>query len=102
MMLAAPLHADVTGPQAFYFTATCSGIDDVLLVNATQGRNAMLQVVGTTTIVLVGSSPSGSPGIQNRAAAAGTTCTFTGFGPSPDQIEPVNPPITEPVVIVNG
>jgi len=47
---------------------------------------------GTNTIVLVGSSPSGSPGIQNRAAAAGTTCTFTGFGPSPEQLEPVDPP----------
>jgi hypothetical protein len=99
---AAPAQAEITGPQAFYFTATCSGIDDVLLVNATRGNNAMLQVVGTNTIVLVGSSPSGSPGIQTRATAAGTTCTFTGFGPSPDQLEPVDPPLTLPVVIVNG
>jgi len=102
MMFAAPLHADVTGPQAFYFTATCSGIGDVLLTNPAPGRNAMTQVVGTNTIVLVGSSPSGSPGIQKRAAAAGTSCTFTGFGPSPDQIQPINPPFTEPAVIVNG
>jgi hypothetical protein len=99
---AAPLHADVTGPQAFYFSATCSDIGDVLLVNATRGHNAMVQVVGTNTIVLVGSGGGGSPGIQKRAAAAGTSCTFTGFGPSPDQLEPVDPPFTLPAVIVNG
>jgi hypothetical protein len=102
MMFAAPVHADVRGPQAFYFTATCSGLGNVLLTNPAPARNAMTQVVGTNTIVLVGSGPSGSPGIQKRAAAAATSCTFTGFGPSPDQIQPLDPPFTAPAVIVNG
>jgi len=102
MLFAAPLHADVNGPQAFYFTATCSGIGDVLLVNTIPARTAALQVVGSTTVVLVGSEPSSSPGVQNKAAAAGTSCTFTGFGPAPDQIEQLDPPVTQPAVIVNG
>jgi hypothetical protein len=102
MMFAAPLHADINGPQAFYFTATCTGIGDVLLVNTGTARTAAVQVVGTTTVVLVGSEPSGSPGVQKLASNTGTSCTFTGFGPSPDQIQPLDPPQTVPAVIVNG
>jgi hypothetical protein len=101
-IFAGPVRADVTGSQAFYFTASCTGIGDVLLVNAFSARAAALQVVGTHTVVLVGSEPSGSPGLQNLAARAGTTCTFTGFGPSPNQIQPLNPPLTAPAVITGG
>jgi len=102
MTFAAPLHADVNGPQAFYFTATCTGIGDVLLVNSFSARTAALQVVGKTTVVLVGADFSGSPGLQNLASKTGSTCTFTGLGPSPDQITALDPPITAPAVIVHG
>jgi len=102
MMFTAPLHADITGPQAFYFTATCTGIGDVLLVNTRPARTAAVQVVGTNTVVLVGSEPSGSPGVQKLAGNAETSCTFTGFGPSPDEIQPLDPPQTIPAVIVGG
>jgi hypothetical protein len=41
------------------------------------------------------------PGIVKRALAAGTTCTLTASG-LPGSLEPVAPPVTFPVVIVNG
>ena len=47
------LTADPTGPTAFYFGANCTGIGEVVLTNAGPSRAAALQVLGTTTIVLV-------------------------------------------------
>ena len=99
-VLAAPLQADPNGPTAFYFTATCTGLGPVLLVNAGPAHADALQVVGTTTIVLT--PVNESPGVAKRADAAGTTCTITGFGPSPDEIEPVDNPQPQPAVIVRG
>jgi hypothetical protein len=100
MIFAASVRADVTGPQAFYFEATCSDIGTVLMTNVGQARTTVFQVVGQTTVVLLtaSSNPAGPPGLANLANAAGTTCTFFEGGPSPDQLQPF-PPITEPVLI---
>jgi len=96
---AAPVRADVTGPRAFYFGATCTGIGDVILTNVGPSHTAALQVLGSTTVVLVPDTHSpGVPGLESQAAAAGTTCTFTAGGDSPDQLEPFGP-LTLPVVI---
>jgi hypothetical protein len=100
MSFAAPVRADVVGPQAAYFAATCTGIGDVVVTNAGLSRTIAFQVLGTTTVVLVPdtTNPSGVPGLARQAAAAGTTCTFTAAGESPDQLDPF-PPVTLPVVI---
>jgi hypothetical protein len=103
LSFAAPVRADVVGPQAFYFAATCTGIGDVVVTNAGLSRTIAFQVLGTTTVVLVPdtSNPSGVPGLASQAAAAGTTCTFTAGGGSPDQLDPF-PPITLPVVLTSS
>lgn len=102
LSFAAPVRADVVSPtQSFYFAATCTGLGDVVVTNASVSRTIAFQVLGTTTVVLVPegtTNPSGVPGLASQAAAAGTTCTFTAGGDSPDQLEPF-PPITLPVVI---
>lgn len=100
LSFAAPVRADVVGPQAFYFAATCTGLGDVVVTNAGVSRTIAFQVLGTTTVILVPdtTNPSGVPGLASQAAAAGTTCTFTAGGDSPDQLDPF-PPITLPVVI---
>jgi hypothetical protein len=93
----APVQADPTGPTAFYFSATCTGLGDVVLSNAGPSMTAALHVLGSNAIVLV----PVNQGIVKRALDEGTTCTFTGFGPSPDDLEPVVPPRPpDPVVIV--
>ena len=100
LMLASGVSADpVAGPNVFQFSATCSGIGSVILTNTAPAFGA-LHVVGTNAIVLVPEGIIPSPGLLQRALAAGTTCTFTGGGP-PGHIEPFDP-ITFPVVIVNG
>ena len=100
LVFAASVRADVRGPQAFYFEATCSDIGTVLMTNVGQARTTVFQVVGTTTVVLLTSSsnPGGPPGIGNLANAAGTTCTFFEAGPAPDDLQPFGS-ITEPVLI---
>lgn len=100
MSFAAPVRADVVGPQAFYFAATCTGIGDVVVTNPGLSNTIAFQVLGTTTVILVPdtTNPSGVPGLASQAAASGTTCTFTAGGESPDQLDPF-PPITLPVVI---
>jgi hypothetical protein len=100
MSFAAPVRADVVGPQAFYFAATCTGIGDVVVTNPGLSNTIAFQVLGTTTVILVPdtTNPSGVPGLASRAAASGTTCTFTAGGESPDQLDPF-PPITLPAVI---
>jgi hypothetical protein len=100
LSFAAPVRADVVGPQAVYFAATCTGIGDVIVTNAGLSRTIAFQVLGRTTVVLVPdtTNPSGVSGLASQAAAAGTTCTFTAGGESPDQLDPF-PPVTLPVVI---
>ena len=78
--------------QPFYFTATCTGIGDVLLVNQSLANPAALRIVGGHGIVLLA-----KPGIEKRADAE---CTITGGGFSPDSTEPFDEPVTLPVVIV--
>jgi len=98
MALAATGQADPNGPQAFYFGADCTGIGSVVLVNAGPSRAAGLQVLGRNTIILVPVNRA----IENRALAAGTTCTFMSHGSDPTNLEPNEAPSTDPVVIVNG
>jgi hypothetical protein len=88
---------DLAG-QPFYFSATCSDLGDVILVNQSLARTAALHVVGTNTVVIATfGSVGGARGTEHRANA---TCTFTGAGPTIDTIEPFDEPFTTPVVIV--
>jgi hypothetical protein len=92
-------------PKTFQFALTCTGIGDVLATNIGPSHTAAFQVVGTNTVILPGLTGQfgivSPPGIVTRALAAGTTCTLTAGGP-PGSLEPVEPPVTFPVVIVNG
>jgi hypothetical protein len=98
-VFAVPAQADPTGPTAFYFSATCTGLGSVILTNAGPSLTAALQVLGSTTVVLL----PVNQGIVKRAFAAGTTCTFTGAGPSPDDLVAFDPPRPpDPVVIVGA
>ena len=98
MALSASGQADPNGPQAFYFGANCTGIGSVVLVNAGPSHAAGLQVLGRNTIILV----PVNRGIEERALAAGTTCTFLSHGFDPTDLEPNEEPETAPVVIVNA
>jgi hypothetical protein len=95
----------VQPPKTFQFALTCTGLGDVLATNIGQAHTAAFQVVGTNAIILPGLTGQfgieSPPGIVTRALAAGTTCTLTAAGP-PGSLEPVEPPFTFPVVIVNG
>ena len=97
MALSATGQADPNGPQAFYFGASCTGIGSVVLVNAGPSRAAGLQVLGQNTIVLVPVNRA----IEDRALAAGTTCTFMSHGADPNDLEPNEEPSTDPVVIIS-
>jgi hypothetical protein len=98
MTLAATGQADPKGPQAFYFGADCTNIGSVVLVNTGPSRTAALQVLGTSTIVLVPVNRA----IEDRALAAGSTCTFMTHGADPDHLEPNEETFTDPVVIISG
>ena len=95
----------VQPPKTFQFALTCTGIGDVLATNIGPSHTAAFQVVGTNTVILLGLTGQfglvGPPGIVTQALAAGTTCTLTAAGP-PGSLEPEEPPVTFPVVIVNG
>jgi hypothetical protein len=91
-------------PKTIQIAATCTGLGDVLVTNLEPAQTRAFQVVapnGTTkdgnTVILVGTTP----GLLSRAQAAGTTCTVTAAG-APGALEPVEPPIVVPVVIING
>ena len=86
-------------PRTFQFALTCTRLADVLATNIGMANNRAVHVVGTNTIILI--PLDDTPGLQARALAAGTTCTVTAAGP-PGALEPVEPPLTLPVVIVNG
>jgi hypothetical protein len=80
--------------KPFYFSASCTGLGDVLLVNQSLANTAALRIVeGHGVVLLV------KPGIEKRADAE---CTFTGGGFSPETIEPFDEPFTLPAVIVGA
>jgi hypothetical protein len=81
---------DLAG-QPFYFSATCTGIGDVILVNQSLARRPALRVVGTTTVVI--------PFFDARGAQTNGSCTFTGAGSTIETIEPFDEAFTSPVVI---
>jgi hypothetical protein len=83
---------DLAG-QPFYFSATCTGIGDVILFNQSLARRAGLVVVEGEGAVVV-------PSFINPNARANGTCTFTGGGFSIDEIEPLDNPVTLDVLIV--
>jgi len=88
---------DLAG-QPFYFSATCTSLGDVILVNQSLARTAALHVVGTNTVVIgTFGSIGGARGTQHQSNA---TCTFTGGGLTIETIEPFDEPFTSPVVIV--
>lgn len=80
--------------QPFYFSASCSGIGDVILVNQSLARTAALRVLGSHVVVQLG-----RPGIDKRAT---DVCTLAGGGFSPESIEPFEEPFVVPVVIVGA
>jgi hypothetical protein len=80
--------------KPFYFSASCTGLGDVLLVNQSLANTAALRIVGGHGVVLLA-----KPGIEKRADAE---CTFTGGGFSPETIEPFDDPFTLPAVIVGA
>lgn len=82
LALAGPVNADPSGPTAFYFAANCTGLGDVLLVNAGPSRTAALQVVGSTTVLLIPVNPA----LRERA---NTVCTITAAGPDPANLQPI-------------
>jgi hypothetical protein len=89
----------VQPPKTFQFALTCTGLGEVLGTNIGPASTRAFHVVGTNTILLV--PLDDTPGLESQALAAGTTCTITAAG-LPGALEPVEPPLTLPVVIVNG
>jgi hypothetical protein len=90
---------DLAG-QPFYFSATCTGLGDVILVNQSLARTAALRVVGSNTVIIVTfGSPGGARGTEKLANG---TCTFTGGGFTIQTIEPFDEPFTTSVLIANA
>ena len=85
---------DLAG-QPFYFSATCTGIGDLVLVNQSLARTAALRVVGSHGVIV--EPLNGAPGIERVANAE---CTITGGGFTPDTIEPFDEPFSFPALIV--
>src|SRR5215208_727756 len=83
---------DLAG-QPFYFSATCTGIGDVILFNQSLARRAGLVVLEGEGAVVV-------PSFLDPHARANGTCIFTGGGFSIDTIEPFDEPATLDVLIV--
>ena len=76
--------------QPFYFSATCTGIGDVILFNQSLApRPGLVVVGGHGAVILTFDNPHPANG----------TCTFTGGGFSIDSIEPFEP-FTEDALIV--
>jgi hypothetical protein len=92
-----PASADVSGPNAFYFLATCTGLGDVTFVNPARAKgNDAAQVVGSTAVLVLPSNEA--PGLARLAEAAGTTCDIYAAGFAGD-IQPLSSPVTIPVLI---
>ena len=88
-------------PQAFFFSAECTGLGEVTLSNIGPSHTAALHVVGGQAVV-IGPFSGGAGGTEQLADAAETSCTLTGGGTSPDDIEPFDEPFTVPALIVGG
>jgi hypothetical protein len=84
---------DLAG-QPFYFSATCTGIGDVILFNQSLARPSGLVIVGRPGVVV---TPFSGRGIER---AANGECTITGGGETIDTIEPLDEPFTFPALIV--
>ena len=85
-------YAGRSGPNAFYFVGSCTGLGPVTLVNAAPASsNNAAQVVGTPSVIVVASN--GAPGLSAVAERAGTTCTITAAGFAGD-IQPIPEPFT--------
>ena len=84
-------------PEAFFFSATCPGLGDVILSNIGPAQTNALHVVGSQ-VVLIGPF-NGARGLEDEVAD--TTCDITGRGPSPDELEP-HEPFQVAVLIVGG
>jgi hypothetical protein len=80
--------------QPFYFSATCTGIGDVILFNQALARTSALVVVGSPGVVV---EPFSGRGIER---AANAECTITGGGFTPETIEPFDEPFSFPALIV--
>jgi hypothetical protein len=95
---AGPAKAEPGGsPEAFFFSATCPGLGEVILSNIGPAQTNALHVVGSQ-VVLIGPF-NGARGLEEEVAD--TTCDITGRGPSPTQIEP-HEPFQVSVMIVGG
>ena len=79
--------------QPFYFSASCTGVGDVILVNQSLARTHAVRILGGGIVLLFTS------GIEQNANAE---CTLTGGGFSPETIEPFDETFTFPVVIVGA
>lgn len=88
-----PPPLDLAG-QPFYFSATCTGIGDVILFNQSLARTSALIVVGSPGVVV---EPFSGRGIERVANAE---CTITGGGFTPETIEPFEEPFSFPALIV--
>jgi len=78
----------------FYFTASCTGLGDVIVWNQSLARTGAVRVAGSQAVIVLG-----KPGIE---AHANGECTFTGGGFSPETIEPFDEPFTLPVHIAGA
>ena len=95
---AGPAQAEPGGsPKAFFFSATCPGLGDVILSNIGPAQTNALHVVGSQVVLIGGFN--GARGLEEQVAD--TTCDITGRGPSPTQIEP-HEPFQVSVMIVGG
>lgn len=81
--------------QPFYFSGTCTGIGDVIIVNQSLARTAALRIVGGHGVVV--EPLNGAPGIEEVANAE---CTITGGGFSSETIEPFDEPFSFAAFIV--
>ena len=83
---------DLAG-QPFYFSATCTGIGDVILFNQSLApRPALVVVEGQAAVV--------RPSYDNPHAVTYGTCTRSGGGFSINTIEPFDEPFTIDALIV--
>ena len=78
----------------FYFSAGCTGLGDVIVVNQSLAHTGAVRVVGSQTVIVLG-----KPGIE---AHSNGECTFTGGGFSPETIEPFDEAFTLPVHIAGA
>jgi hypothetical protein len=81
---------DLAG-QPFYFSATCTGIGDVILENQSLAHRPALRAVGTPIVVI--------PFFDSHGRQTNGECTFTGGGFTIDTIVPFDEPFSAPVRI---